>query len=311
LAEALTSAGHDVVALVRSRQKAVALAAPIRLITSLNQIAADETLDAVVNLAGEPIANGLWTKAKRRRILASRLRMTRDVIHLIARLERKPVVLVSGSAVGWYGVRGDEALTEKSAAENGFGHSVCARWENAASAAESYGVRVVLLRTGLVLGTEGGLLADMLPVFEFGAGARFGSGKQWMSWIERDDLVRLIAHAIGVASVRGPLNGTAPSPVRNRDFVRALGRALHRPAWGVIPALPLRLVAGELARELLLGGKRVIPERALGSGFVFRYPTLESALAAMLGASRYRERRQLARITEKKGGISSGLPAPR
>jgi uncharacterized protein (TIGR01777 family) len=288
LAEALAGAGHDVIALVRSRRNAVALPAPIGLITSLEQIGADETIDAVVNLAGEPIANGPWTKSKRRRILASRLRMTRDVIHLIARLERKPAVLVSGSAVGWYGVRGDVPLPETATAEDCFTHGVCARWENAANAAERYGVRVVLLRTGLVLGTEGGLLAGMLPAFEYGGGARFGSGLQWMSWIARDDLIRLIAHALVTPSLCGPLNATAPSPVRNRDFVKALGRALHRPAWFAIPALPLRLGAGALARELLLGGQRVIPEKALASGFGFRHPTLDSALAAMLGAPQRR-----------------------
>ena len=239
----------------------------------------------MVNLAGEPIADALWTRAKRRRIVASRLRMTRDVVRLIARLERRPAVLVNGSAIGWYGLWQDEQLTEFDGGKRCFTHRVCEPWERAAKKASRCGARVVRLRIGLVLGTEGGMLARLLTPFEFGLGGPIGSGAQWMSWIERDDLVRLIAHVIATPKLTGALNATAPMPVTNAEFTRALARALHRPAFFRMPARPLHWLARDLADELLLGGQRVLPDKAEGSGFKFRYETLPSALAAMLGDS--------------------------
>jgi len=193
-------------------------------------------------------------------------------------------VLISGSAIGWYGLWQDEVLTEFDGGKRCFSHRVCEAWERATKRAERLGTRVVRLRIGLVLGTEGGMLANLLNPFEYGLGGPIGSGRQWWSWIERDDLVRLIAHAIATPSLSGPVNATAPEPVRNADFARALGRALHRPAFLAVPAAPLRLAAGDLAEELLLGGQRVIPEKALKSGFVFRYPGLAAAFAAILGS---------------------------
>jgi uncharacterized protein (TIGR01777 family) len=283
LVQALTTAGHDVIVLARDPARAAALATPFRLVTGLSQIADNTPIDAIVNLAGEPVANGLWTVGKRHSILASRLRMTGNVVRLIRRLERKPAVLVNASAIGWYGVRGDEALSESADGRPCFTRSVCADWERAAVQAERFGVRVVRLRIGLVLGTEGGMLANLLGPFEYGLGGPIGSGRQWMSWIERDDLVRLIAHAIAAPSLAGPVNATAPEPVRNATFARELGHALHRPALLRLPALPLRLAMGDLADELLLGGQRVVPEKALRSGFSFRHDTLRGALAYTLG----------------------------
>jgi uncharacterized protein len=210
--------------------------------------------------------------------------MTGNVVRLIKRLHKKPAVLINASAIGWYGVQGDETLTEAADGRPCFTRQVCADWERAAVQAERFGVRVVRLRIGLVLGTEGGMLAKLLNPFEFGLGGRIGSGQQWWSWIERDDLVRLIAHAIATPSLTGPVNATAPEPVRNAAFARELGRVLHRPALLALPAAPLRLAAGDLAEELLLGGQRVIPEKALKSGFVFRYPSLAAAFAAILGS---------------------------
>jgi uncharacterized protein (TIGR01777 family) len=206
-------------------------------------------------------------------------------VRLIRRLERKPSVLVSASAIGWYGLQDDETLTESADGRPCFTRQVCADWERAAVQAERFGVRVVRLRMGLVLGTEGGLLASLLTPFEYGLGGPIGSGTQWMSWIARDDLVRLIAHAIATPSLAGVLNATAPEPVRNATFARELGRALHRPALLRLPAAPLRFAAGDLAEELLLGGQRVVPEKALKSGFVFRHPGLRAALGAILGSS--------------------------
>src|SRR5712671_2527369 len=282
LVAALTGAGHQVIALVRNPAKTELLPPPITLITGLDQLPADAKIDAIVNLAGEPIGNGLWTDVKRRKILDSRIGMTDDVVRLIARLERRPAVLVNGSAIGWYGLWQDQPLTESAKAHGCFSHELCAAWEQAASRAAEHGVRVVCLRIGLVIGTEGGLLTRMLTPFEFGLGGPIGSGKQWMSWIERDDLVRLIGHALAKPELSGPINATAPIPVTNRKFTEELGRRLQRPAVFRIPAGLLHRVAGDFADELLLGGQRVIPNKALSSGFVFRHETLRSAFEAIL-----------------------------
>jgi uncharacterized protein (TIGR01777 family) len=284
LVEAFAGAGHRAIVLTRDPGKAARLPPPFWLVTQLEQIPSDTSIDAIVNLAGEPIDGGLWTAARRRRILASRLRMTRNVVRLIARLERKPAVLVSGSAVGWYGLWQDEALTEFDGGKSCFTHRVCAAWERAAKAAEHHGVRTVRLRIGPVLGIDGGLLARLLTPFEFGLGGRIGHGRQWMSWIERDDLVRLIAHAIATPTLTGPVNATAPTPVDNRTFTHELARALHRPAFIPIPAPLLRGLARDLADELLIGGQRVLPDKVEQSEFKFRYPNLHDALATMLGS---------------------------
>jgi len=278
----LADEGHQVIALVRNPAKADCLRPPITLITSLDQLPADAQIDAIVNLAGAPIGNGLWTEAKRREIVESRIVMTDDVVRLIARLERRPAVLVSGSAIGWYGLWQDQPLTESAKAHACFSHELCDAWERTASRATEHGVRVVHVRIGLVVGTEGGLLTRMLTPFEFGLGGPIGSGQQWMSWIERDDLVRLIVHALAKPGISGPINATAPIPVRNMKFSEELGRRLHRPAVFRVPAALLHRVAGDFADELLLGGQRVIPNKALSSGFVFRHETLRSAFEAIL-----------------------------
>jgi uncharacterized protein (TIGR01777 family) len=282
LVSSLTGAGHHVIALVRNPARADMLRPPVTLITSLDQLPADTGIDAIVNLAGEPIGNGLWTEDKRRKILDSRIGMTDDVVRLIERLEHRPAVLVNGSAIGWYGLWQDQPLTESAKSHGCFSHQLCDAWEKAAGRAAEYGVRVVCLRIGLVVGTEGGLLTRMLTPFEFGLGGPIGSGKQWMSWIERDDLIRLIAHVLAKSELSGPINATAPIPVTNRKFSEELGRKLARPAVFRIPAALLHHVAGDFADELLLGGQRVIPNKALSSGFVFRHETLRSAFEAIL-----------------------------
>jgi len=283
LVAALTAAGHDVTVLTRRREHAAGLPAPIRIVTDLEQISSAARIDAIVNLAGEPIGNGLWTKRKRRLIVESRLGVTWTLGRLIDRLETKPDVLVSGSAIGWYGLRGDEPLGEDDDSRDCFSHRLCSAWEYAARLAAGRGVRLVVLRTGLVLGREGGVLSRMLAPFEFGLGGRFGSGRQWMSWIHRDDLVRLIVRAIADPALSGPVNGTAPQPATNAAFARALGRALRRPAFLPVPAAPLRLALGDFAEELLLGGQRVLPVKAQAAGFRFDYPTLSGALAEIVG----------------------------
>ena len=302
LVQALTTAGHQVIVLARDPARAASLNPPFRLITGLSQLPDDTAIDAIVNLAGEPVANGLWTVGKRHRILASRLRMTGNVVRLIKRLTRKPAVLINASAIGWYGARGDELLTEAESGKPSFGYSVCGDWERAAVQAERFGVRVVRLRIGLVLGTEGGMLAQLLAPFEYGLGGPIGSGRQWMPWIALDDLVRLIVYAIANPALSGPVNATAPEPVRNATFAQELARALHRPALLRLPATPLRWLAGDMADELLLTGRRVIPEKALKSGFVFRHPGLRAALAAILGGS--------AANTDQPVRVLPHLPAP-
>lgn len=283
LVAALTGAGHEVIALVRD-PKTADLPAPIAIVTDLNQVADDARIDAVINLAGEPISDSPWTLAKRRRILRSRLTMTREVRRLIARLRTRPQVLVSGSAIGWYGLHGDAPLNETGPANPCFSHRLCHAWEQAAVRVEAFGVRVVTLRIGLVLGADGGMLSKLLTPFEFGLGGPMGSGRQWMSWIALDDCVRLILHAVAEPRVSGPLNAVAPGAVTNRDLSRALGRALNRPSLLAAPAAPLRLVFGDFAEELLLGGQRVLPGQALATGFRFRQPEIEAALCTIVGA---------------------------
>ncbi len=252
--------------------------------TDLEQIDAARGSDAIVNLAGEPIDDFWWTPAKRRRIRESRAETTRAVVALAHRLATPPAVLVSGSAVGWYDLRHTRRLDETSGAKPSFTHEIWKTWEQTALAAKPLGVRVVLLRIGLVLGLEGGILNRLLTPFEFGLGGRFGSGAQWVSWIDADDLVRLIDHALVRPCVQGHLNATASEPVTNAEFTRTLARQLRRPAWFALPAPLLRRLGGELAEELFLGGQYVAPLNAHATGFAFRHPTLKKSLRHLLGA---------------------------
>jgi uncharacterized protein (TIGR01777 family) len=234
--------------------------------------------DAVVNLAGENIAQR-WTSAAKRRIRESRVAGTRA---LAAAMRGHPAaVLVSASAVGYYGSRADEILTERSKPGADFLAQVCAEWEREALEAAKAGVRVALLRTGMVLGAEGGALSRMLPPFKLGVGGRLGSGTQWMSWIHIADLCDLILFALREPTASGPLNATSPNPVSNADFTRALARVLHRPALLPVPAFTLKLIFGEMA-EVLLASQRAVPDAALRAGFVFQHPEIGAALRSLL-----------------------------
>ncbi len=278
----LASAGHSIVRLTR---------APARGPGELywNPIAgtldpgALEGVEAAVHLAGESLAAGRWTAERRRRILESRARGTRLLSETLARLTRAPRVLASASAVGYYGHRGDEILTEESASGGGFLAEVARGWEAGTGAAEACGIRVVRLRIGVVLTPLGGALARMLPAFRLGLGGPFGSGRQWMSWIALDDLLRAFEHALAQPALRGPVNAVAPDPVRNRDFAATLGRVLGRPARLPVPAFALRVLLGAMADEAVLGGQRVLPARLEAVGFAFRFPALEDALRHALG----------------------------
>lgn len=237
-------------------------------------------VDVVLHLAGESVAEGRWTTAQKAKIRESRVIGTRHLVDGIARASHRPRVLISASAVGYYGDRGEEELTERSTPGHDFLADVCVEWEREALAAEKAGLRVVMLRTGIVLG-HGGALAKMLTPFRLGAGGPLGNGKQWMPWIHVDDMARLYLHASITESVQGPMNAVAPHPVRNAEFTKALGRALHRPAFMPAPYLGLRLLFGEFA-SVLFASQRVLPKVALESGFHFEYPDIEGALRQIL-----------------------------
>jgi uncharacterized protein (TIGR01777 family) len=241
-----------------------------------------EGVEAVFHLAGEPVAEGRWSDEKKRRIRDSRVDGTRAIVQSIAQAERKPRVLVCASAVGYYGSRGDELLTEASAPGEGFLPDVCRAWEDEARGAEAHGVRVVSVRIGVVLAREGGALPRMLPVFRAGLAGKLGSGTQWMPWIHVEDVIGLFLHAATNATVEGPMNAAAPELVTNRTFTKALARALHRPAIFAAPRALLGLALGETA-SVVLASQRVVPERALETGYRFRYPSLARALDDLVG----------------------------
>jgi uncharacterized protein (TIGR01777 family) len=242
-------------------------------------------VEAVVHLAGESIGEKRWTPEQKQRILESRVRGTELISTTIAELESRPVVLVSGSAIGIYGNRGDEILTETSPppSPGDFLSDVCIAWEAASAAAEAAGIRTVHLRTGIVLSRHGGALARMLTPFRLGLGGRIGSGRQYMSWVTIDDEVGAILHALDTESLRGPLDATGPEPVTNAEFTRALGRAVHRPTVIPTPLAPLKVVYGrELVEHLLVDGQRVLPAALEASGYEFRHRTIDAAFAAVL-----------------------------
>ncbi|RME72967.1 MAG: TIGR01777 family protein [Planctomycetota bacterium] len=240
-----------------------------------------EGIEVVLHLAGEPVGAGRWTAKRRRRIRDSRVLGTRALVHALAQLAHRPRALISASAIGIYGDRGDEVLTEASAPGEGFLAEVCRAWEAEAVAAEAHGVRVVTMRTGIVLAPEGGALASMLPVFRLGLGGRIGSGRQRMSWIAVEDVVGLYLQAAREEQLAGALNVVAPNPVTNAEFTRTLASVLGRPALLPVPRFALRLALGQMS-ELLTASQRVLPERALATGYVFRHPELRPALEACL-----------------------------
>ena len=237
--------------------------------------------DVVINLAGENIGEGRWSEEGKKRMVSSRLDATAAIVEALQRDPSRPRTLVSASAVGFYGNRGDELLDESSSRGTGFLAELVERWEAAARQAESL-ARLVIIRFGVVLAADGGALKKMMLPFKLGAGGPVGNGKQWMSWLGRADAVRIVEWAIDQTSARGIYNATSPQPVTNREFARALGRALHRPAVMPAPAFALRLVFGEMAEEILLAGQRVVPVRAPAEGFVFERPSIDAALAALL-----------------------------
>lgn len=278
----LASQGHGVTRLVRAKPAAGAAALEWDPAAGRLDAAALEGFDAVVHLAGESIASGRWTAARKARIRDSRIQGTRLLSERLARLMRKPAVLVCASAIGYYGNRGEEVLGESSPAGSGFLADLCREWEAASDAAASAGIRVVNLRTGLVLSRQGGALPRMLVPFRLGVGGRIGDGRQYMSWITLDELTGVYLYALRTETLAGPVNAVTPNPVINADFTRTLGRVLRRPTLFPLPAFAARLVLGEMADELLLASARVQPARLVATGYVFRFAELENALRHVL-----------------------------
>jgi uncharacterized protein (TIGR01777 family) len=279
----LSQQGHRVTRLLRSQPRSGVDAVRWDPAAGLMEPRGLDGVEAVVHLAGESIASGRWTARKKAAIRDSRVLGTRRLCESLTRLTSPPKTVVCASAIGYYGHRGEEWLTEESASGTGFLAEVCREWERAAEPALQRGVRVVHLRIGLVLSPSGGVLAKLLPLFRAGLGGPLGSGAQYMSWIALEDLLEVIQHALRMPGLRGAVNAVAPTPVTNRGFTRLLGCVLHRPAVLPAPSFALRLALGEMADELLLAGARVVPEKLLASGYPFRYPELEGALRHLLG----------------------------
>lgn len=279
LCPALLAAGWQVSVVSRdTRAAARKLPAAVRVLADIDGAGG---ADAVINLAGAPLAGRRWNAAYKQTLRESRLRTTEALLAWMESLTVRPAVLVSGSAIGYYGPSDDTPLAETAPAGDDFGARLAADWEAAALPARALGVRTLLLRTGVVLGAGGGALQQLLTPYRMGLGGPIGDGHQWFSWIHRDDLVRLVIWMLDQSTLDGPVNGTAPEPVRQKDFAAALGRALHRPALMPTPGLALKAAFGEMA-QMLIEGQRVIPARAQGQGFQFLYPDIDGALAQIL-----------------------------
>jgi uncharacterized protein (TIGR01777 family) len=272
------SQGHRLTVWSRHPETVASLCgAQVRGIKQLQELG-QEPLDAVVNLAGAPIGDRPWTHKRKALLWSSRVTLTETLLAWLESREQKPAVLISGSAVGWYGDGGERELTEDSPPVNeDFASQLCIAWEETAQRAEALGMRVVLVRTGLVLSAEGGFLSRLLLPFKLALGGRIGSGRQWMPWIHIKDQIALIDFLLHRSDASGPYNACAPKPVRNREFAKALGRVLHRPALLPLPAFALRIGLGELSL-LLLGGQRALPARLQAAGFTFQFTDLPAAL---------------------------------
>jgi uncharacterized protein (TIGR01777 family) len=275
----LEASGHEIFVLTRQPHPKLPGGA-VRAVTTLDELDAGE-FGAVVNLAGAPIGEGRWTAARRRLLLESRIETTSRVVQWMKRSPSRPTTLVSASAVGYYGEQGDTPISEDTPPTPGFTHELCSAWEQEAEKATALGVRVCRMRIGVVLDREGGALAKMLPAFRMGAGGRLGSGRHWFPWIHRQDLTAICEWLLANGTARGAYNCSAPNPVTNAEFTRALGRALGRPTVLPMPEAALRLLFGEMS-ELLLVSDRMLPQRLLAEGFRFRYSKLDAALDAIL-----------------------------
>ncbi|MBT4185820.1 MAG: TIGR01777 family protein [Gemmatimonadales bacterium] len=283
LADFLTTGGHHVIRLVRDSRSVGDDSIYWNPSAGELDRAALEGVDAVVHLGGTSIANGRWTSERKKAVMTSRVKGTELIARTLATMKNGPRILVSASATGFYGDRGGERLEESALAGKGFLAEVCRAWEGAVKPAERAGVRVALLRTGVALSPAGGALGQMLLPFKMGAGGRLGSGDQYLSWIDTDDLVAAIHHILMTDDLSGPINATAPHPVTNSTFTSSLGRVLGRPTFIPVPAIAVKAVFGELGQEALLWGQRVVPSKLTESGFQFFYEGVEDSMRFQLG----------------------------
>lgn len=278
LISSLLAQTHQITVLSRSPEKVSSLfddsATPLK---SLQTLIADDHFDVIINLAGAPIFDKRWTDNQKEKLRDSRIKLTEQLIAVIATMQQKPKLLISGSAIGYYGDQGDTELNEQSESQSDFSQQLCADWEQAALNAEQYGVRVCLMRTGLVLGANGGILQRMLLPFKLGLGGRLGNGQQWMSWIHINDWTAIAETMINNPNMSGAYNATAINPVSNQTFSRELGKALSRPACLPLPAFILKSLLGEMS-ELVLGSQKVLPQRLIEQGFKFQFNHLQNAL---------------------------------
>jgi uncharacterized protein (TIGR01777 family) len=281
----LLATGNEITLLSRSPiQTAQKFNQAVKVIDQLHKLEGNANFDIVINLAGQGIADKRWTDKVKQQLRDSRLKITDSLVSCLARLEQKPECMISGSAIGFYGARNDEIIDESFHQDNdhNFSQQLCMDWEREASHAETLGIRTCYLRTGIVLGSGGGALAKMLPPFKMGLGGPIGDGHQWMSWVHIDDLVGIMLYAMQHKDIRGPLNGTAPNPVTNKEFSTKLGQKLNRPAFLPLPMFAVSLLMGQMGKELLSSGQRVIPKNIMDAGYVFQFKHLESALSDVI-----------------------------
>ncbi|MGB2130658.1 MAG: TIGR01777 family oxidoreductase [Marinobacterium sp.] len=278
LTRALVQRGDSVVILSRTPER-VPEREGVQVVSSLSAVTG--RIDGVVNLAGAPIVDKRWTESRKALLRSSRIDLTRQLVAWMEARDPVPAVLVSGSAIGYYGSHHDEVLKEDSATASGFAHQLCHDWEQAALAAESASIRVCLIRTGVVLGAGGGALGKMLPAFKAGLGGAIATGQQWMSWVHLDDEVGAILYLLDNPSLRGPFNLTAPEPVTNEVFSQTLGKVLGCPTYFRMPAMLMKMLLGE-ASELLVEGQRVVPANLHAAGYMFKYRSLETALRTII-----------------------------
>ncbi len=283
LIRSLSAPENSLSVLTRNKQSAIEkLPADVLIIDDLDALNASEHFDVIINLAGEPLVKGRWTAQRKNEFIDSRIRVTKSLLKFIERCERRPELLLSASAVGYYGAQGKSILTEDSEPALGFTHTLCSQWEKEAKLAALDNVRVCILRLGVVLHPSGGLLKQMLMPFKLGLGGKLGNGRQWLSWVHLEDVLSIMAYLIEHKALEGEFNVTAPQPVTNEEFSKLLAAALKKPTFLDVPALPLRLLFGEMADELLLVGQNVVPHRLLEAGYQFQFSELAAALDNVL-----------------------------
>lgn len=284
LVQALLTLNHKVTLLSRNVSTGLKeIKDKVTIITDFSKIDDNSEFDVIINLAGEPLAQGRWNKERKEAFIESRLVVTSNICELIKRLKYKPEVLINGSAIGYYGPHKDDVLDENGSVVDCFSHELCRKWEEQALKAETSDTRVCLLRIGIVLGQDGGPLAELRLPFEYGVSMQISNGQQWMSWIHRDDLIGMILHIINKLDMSGVVNGTAPNPVTNKEFSDTLSLYLKTFIRISVPGWLLSLVVGELADEILITGQRVIPAKIQDSGFIFNYPELDAAFEELIG----------------------------